>query len=367
MFDDNDDADLEPRVPELSPDVQALISNGLEFLDKAREELEAAKPKFSIVSFWTAVEILLKVPLVHEHWTLVCSGKKVVRSKYLAGDFQSVTYDETCTRLGDILEKPLPKETMTVFDKVRQHRNRVVHFYHPSFSDDEQHQIQKEQADAWFALNRLMRDEWKPIFGARNSYSWKLAYGETRLLQGNEFYAAIRLNQVQPELDALAKAGGDIVICETCRQKAQVTSPLATGSGAYTLLTTRCRVCTDQSRHISFLCPECGEHQSLPEGDETFTCESCSWTEERMTLLDEEMFRSVDEQLLSNLPAGCTNCMVPDSICQHGDGYLCTQCLTYYHELETCESCNHLSDNVPEFSRYRGCEFCDGDSRYHYD
>ena len=41
MFDD-DDADLEPGSPELSPEVQALINNGLEFLDKAREELEAA-------------------------------------------------------------------------------------------------------------------------------------------------------------------------------------------------------------------------------------------------------------------------------------------------------------------------------------
>lgn len=76
MFDD-DEADQEPKIPELSQDVQALINNGLEFLDKAREELEASKPKFSVVSFWTAVEILLKVPLVHEHWTLVCSGKKL--------------------------------------------------------------------------------------------------------------------------------------------------------------------------------------------------------------------------------------------------------------------------------------------------
>lgn len=64
---------LRPR--ELSQDVQALINNGLDFLDKAREELEASKPKFSVVSFWTAVEILLKVPLAHEHWSLVCSPK----------------------------------------------------------------------------------------------------------------------------------------------------------------------------------------------------------------------------------------------------------------------------------------------------
>ena len=46
------------------------------FWIKPIEELEASKPKFSVVSFWTAVEILLKVPLAHEHWSLVCSPKK---------------------------------------------------------------------------------------------------------------------------------------------------------------------------------------------------------------------------------------------------------------------------------------------------
>ncbi|MDK9888430.1 hsdR [Enterobacter kobei] len=367
MFDDDDDADQEPRAPELSQDVQALIDNGLAFLDKAREELEASKAKFSVVSFWTAVEILLKVPLVHEHWTLVCSGKKVVRSKYVAGDFQSVTYDETCTRLGDILEKPLPKETMTVFDKVRQHRNRVVHFYHPSFTDAEQNQIQREQADAWFALNRLMRDEWNSIFGAKDSYSWKLAHGETRLLRGSEFYAAVRLRQVKEELDALAKSGKQIAVCDICKQEAQVTQSHSTGSEERTLFITRCHVCTSQSRHILFSCPNCDERQSLPEGDEPFTCDNCNEVVDRMTLLDEETFRSVDEQDYSVLPAGCTNCMTPDSVCKLGDGYLCTHCLSYYEELHACGFCNHFSDSVPELSHFRGCEFCDGDSRYHDD
>lgn len=63
--------------PFVSKDVLTLIDNGLVFLDKAREELQDSMPKFSIVSFWTAVEILLKVPLLHEHWSLVCSGRKI--------------------------------------------------------------------------------------------------------------------------------------------------------------------------------------------------------------------------------------------------------------------------------------------------
>ncbi|MFK5730048.1 hypothetical protein ODV83_13640 [Escherichia coli] len=60
----------------LAADVAALIKNGMDFLDKAREEFEAKQYKHSVVSFWIAVEILLKVPLASEHWTLVCSGKK---------------------------------------------------------------------------------------------------------------------------------------------------------------------------------------------------------------------------------------------------------------------------------------------------
>lgn len=70
MFDVDDTAPDTPAPCELSQDVQALINNGLDFLDKAREELEASKPKFSVVSFWTAVEILLKATYNMQHHRL---------------------------------------------------------------------------------------------------------------------------------------------------------------------------------------------------------------------------------------------------------------------------------------------------------
>lgn len=79
--------EFEEEGQQLTTETEALITNGLDFLNKAREELQARQAKFSVVSFWTAVEILMKVPLVHEHWTLACSGKKMERKKYLAGDF----------------------------------------------------------------------------------------------------------------------------------------------------------------------------------------------------------------------------------------------------------------------------------------
>lgn len=368
MFDDDYDSAGTPHPPELTPDVQALINNGLEFLDKAREELEASKAKFSVVSFWTAVEILLKVPLVHEHWSLVCSKKSAPKKQaYRDGDFQSITYEETRNLLRDVLEKPLPQNTHIAFEKIRKHRNRVVHFYHSAFTDEDEVQIQKEQADAWFALNRLMREDWQSIFGAQDGYSWKLAYGETRLLRGSEYYAAVRLEHVQPELNKHASQGIDIQTCPECKQKSMVTLPETTGSKEHKLFVTRCLVCTSLSRHISSTCPECEERQTVTQGDEPFTCENCDWTEEKIKLLDEESFRSLDEAMYSELPGGCTNCMEPDSVCAHGDGFLCTLCFSFYKELEACDCCGHLSDSVPSLSVIRGCDFCSGDQRYHDD
>ena len=359
---DDDEADQAHRAPELSPDVQALINNGLEFLDKAREELEAAKPKFSVVSFWTAVEILLKVPLVHEHWTLACSGKKIVRSKYVAGDFQSVTYDETCARLGDILEKPLPRETMAFFDKVRQHRNRVVHFYHPSFSDAEQEQIQREQADAWFALNRLMRDDWKSLFGVR--LRQKLAGNETMMLRGNEFYAAARLRQIQSEVDSLVRNNVDVHECYQCKQKASVTLTEPDVDPRYDLQNTTCQVCYVSSSCILINCPECKKSQTLFDGGDDFACIGCGFESSRIALLDSPL-RTIDEQTLNILPAGCTDCMSAESVCKSGDGYLCVECLTFSSTLKQCGHCGRFSDYVPELSFMTGCAFCDGDDSFY--
>lgn len=112
-------------------DIAALIGNGFDFLEKAQEELKT-NPKHSVVSFWTAVEFLLKIPLLNEHWTLITANKAriISRKKYESGDFVSVSFDETCNRLDDILQRPFPDKTKTAFDKIRKHRNRVVHFYH---------------------------------------------------------------------------------------------------------------------------------------------------------------------------------------------------------------------------------------------
>ncbi|NDO81480.1 hsdR [Citrobacter sp. NCU1] len=346
----------------LQGEIQALIENGLDFLNKARKELEAKQYKHSIVNFWTAVEIMLKVPLVYEHWTLVCSKKnKPKKQDYLDGDFQSVTYDETRDLFRDVLEKPISKETHEAFNKVRKHRNRVVHFYHSSFSSADLDTILKEQADAWFALNRLMRDEWQNIFGDNHKHI--LASGETRLLQGSKFYSTARLKQVEPELRKREKGGADIQCCPDCGQNAVVNEPIHTGNQSMPeLIVGRCLVCESINRQVRLHCPSCGEIMSCDEGELSVECDSCHDRFERYELLGDYLLQNTDED--EYLPAGCTNCMSPESVAKFGNGYLCTRCLNFYNQMVICNFCDHMSDAVPEFSHIRGCEFCDGDKRY---
>ncbi|WP_313618993.1 hsdR [Pantoea septica] len=336
----------------LGPDSTALLRNGLNFLSRAREELEAGQLMFSIVSFWTAVEILLKVPLVHEHWTLVCSGKKLERRKYLEGDFQSISYDDACARLGDVLEKPLSKTTMAIFDKVRRHRNRVVHFYHNAASDNDLRQIKTEQADAWFALNRLLRDDWAPMFGGWMKF--RLAMNETALLRGNSFYAEARFRHppVQDALEKFRQADVPVSQCTICQQQSLVhTAPVA----RMRFVRYDCMVCNMKEPVAEICCPSCDAlHQMKADGSD-FVCETCGLTRSRYDVL-----RSPPETGSRYPgPAGCDACNSWNSVCEYGDKFLCTDCLSVHDELETCGRCNATSSGVSNNSKVNGCAFCE--------
>ncbi|MEX2990155.1 hsdR [Serratia fonticola] len=342
------------KGPRLSQDTEALISNGLDFLNKAREELQAGQAKFSVVSFWTAVEILMKVPLVNEHWTLACSGKKMERRKYLAGDFQSVTYDEACARLGDVLEKPLEKKTADLFNKVKNHRNRVVHFYHNELSEGDQQQVLTEQADAWFALNRLIHEDWSSLFG--RELRRKLAEDETRMLQISEFYAGakFRHESVQEELSVEIRGGASISECPVCGYAALLKQMLIPEISLYDKI---CLVCDEQDIFLDLDCPQCGEAVMMKTGDDDFKCGSCGYESSRYEAFNPT---PVDERDESDA-AGCSNCLRIDSVCFFKSLYhnfICTDCFNTHEYVEQCERCLRWGTDVPARSLTEGCIFC---------
>jgi len=338
----------------LTPETEALIANGLDFLNKAREELEAGQAKFSVVSFWTAVEIMMKVPLVHEHWTLVCSGKKFERKKYLAGDFQSVTFDEACTRLSDVLENPLPKETALHFNKVKNHRNRVVHFFHNELSEGDQQQVLTEQADAWFALNRLMRDEWSSLFGW--SLRTKLKGDEDRLLRSSKFYAGAKFRDksLQLELASERKNGVPISRCHICDYDSALKLMLISDLSLYD---EQCLVCAEQSVFIDLDCPQCGGVVKMETGDSDFKCNQCDFKSNRFYAFN--YVHSLKPDVMD--AAGCANCSRPDSVCFYPSMYtsfLCTACFNTHDVVYQCAHCHHFCADESDPGGNEGCMFC---------
>ena len=345
----------------LSWDAGALISNGLDFLNKASEELQAGQTKFSVVSFWTAVEIIIKVPLVNEHWTLACSGKKMERRKYLAGDFLSVTYDEACARLADVLEKPLDNKTAIIFSKVKNHRNKVVHFYHNELNEGDQQQVLTEQADAWFALNRLMREEWSSLF------CWELhttfAEYEKRILHNSEFYARAKFRHpsVQEALTIAIKEDLPISDCPVCGYTARMKQMLIPEISLYDKT---CLVCDKQDVFLDLNCPQCGVAVMMKTGDDDFECGSCGYESNRY-----EAFNSIPIEERNEFDAaGCSSCLRISSVCSFKSMYhnfICTGCFNIYEDVAQCERCLRWSTDVPAHSLTEGCILCGTSNHFH--
>lgn len=364
MFDD-DLQDL-PPVPELSEDVKALINNGLNFLEQAQKELSDSKPQFSLVSFWTAVELFLKVPLAHEHWSLICSRKTAPKKKsYQEGDFQSISYDETRALLRDVLEKPLSDDTHNIFDKVRKHRNRLVHFYHSDFTDIQQKQILNEQADAWFRLNQLMRKDWRPIFG--EELYQKLTRDEGRLLRTSLYYIDAKFRALTSKLKDLRKAGTEIVKCPMCNKKAGLHSVFNEDSdnSHHAIDCLVCGYVTDL--YLEVTCPKCTTRQRVDrDGLPDFECQKCQYTIPRFELLDESNL-SPEDRLIMGSAASCSDCEGHETVCNFGGSYLCVDCLELHESVDTCDYCGGVSTHIQDMSGLFGCSFCDGNTKLLYE
>jgi hypothetical protein len=340
-------------------DISALINNGFDFLEKAQTEFES-DPKHSVVSFWAAVEILLKVPLLNEHWTLITAnkGKLTSRYKYESGDFISVSFDETCIRLADILQTPLPDKSKKAFDAIRKHRNRVVHFYHSEFTEAHIETILAEQTDAWFALHRFIIDQWKSVF-SRSDRKNRVASRELVFLRVNKHYSSAKFRHIEPELKALKKSGISFSVCNTCHCKSAVTERSLPDKEHYV---DNCRVCGAEERFVMVTCRACDNEQPaqrLGPYDADFTCKHCGDSQQYYELLSDD-FWTKDNYFETDTPASCSECESYHSVCHYGDKYLCTICLSVHDEIYFCGYCSEPITDLHEHSDIVGCSFCDG-------
>lgn len=349
------------KTKEPKSDFENLVRNGIDFLEKAMNQLDS-DPKHSVINFYTAVEIFLKAPLVHDHWTLVVVDRDLNRQNYEAGDFLSVSFEDACTRLAVTLKMPLKKSAKEAFDKVRKHRNRMVHFYHSGIEGRQRDEIKLEQAQAWFELNRFVTDTWREQFKPFASDFRRME----RSLIANNHYAKAKYEDLKPKIEGMKAGGKTFEKCPSC-----CTSACQVEEEAPRLTSRHCMVCFHSEKRIQVDCPECGDPDQFIMPYEGFTCDKCdckvSGESKIFNLLDQNTVRGTKDDLDSDTPANCDECQGYHTVCDYEGGYLCTNCFTYFDSVGQCQWCNDPMTGNTEDTYISGCEHCDGHAGHHAD
>jgi len=343
-----------PQMSDKFPAVADLIANATDFLNSATTDL-TTRPKHSVIAFYTAIELILKARLMAEHWTLVVS-KNADRTSFARGDFVSVTFDEACTRLQNVIGSPLPDHARNVFNSLRKHRNKMVHFYHDGQTDKTALEaIALEQLLGWRALVTLMEGPWQATFADMlfDIVALDGQFSEHRL------YAKAKFESLTDKLAEIEAKGGVIVECHSCTFRAAERSEEAEG-----VYWSRCLVCGGHQSWMVAPCPKCGA-DFTNFGDDGADCDSCDTrfsVEELVSVLNNEVANK-DNYFELLTPANCSSCDGYHTVIDWNGGYVCLNCIWFTDELSSCGWCGEGNNGDLEMSSVFGCNHCDGNAK----
>lgn len=345
----------------------SLVGNAIDFLFRSIAEFEHY-PKYSVIHFYTAVELLVKARLLAEHWTLVISKRlEPDWSDFASGEFQSVTLDEAANRLQKALRSGLTDAELLSFRKVRNHRNKMVHFFHEVQSDEENKNlletIAREQFQAWFLLHRLLTDRWGSIF---EHWVEQIAIIDKQLRAHRTFLEVVYKN-LTPEIEKLRNDGFIIKECPSCGFVSQQHE-----SSLDELYDSRCHVCELTERCLTIVCPECGTHVNFVDGGYA-TCKKCGSELDPSHVIDvledngAAHVAAMDGDDSWDL-ANCNGCDGYNTVVRIGEEqYVCANCFVEFHSLQRCGWCSDLNTGDMTDSYVTGCNHCEGQGGWHRD
>ena len=334
-----------------------LVDNALDFLERAFSELQAS-PKYSVIHFYAAVELLLKARLLAEHWSLVIAKPQDAdQEKFLRGDFQSVTMDDAIRRLDKIVGSGLTPVEVQQVQRLGRHRNRTMHFFHSAegaagaaLRED----IAAEQLRTWHTLNRLLLDRWRDVFRPWDDRLFRL----DDALKGHRDYLLVRYEAIKEELIKKEEGGARLTVCPSCEHPAnEVISILgALGNG-------QCHVCGEPSIQVETKCPGCSAMMTFVD-DGFQTCTSCGRNvepEELAQLIDEDE-PGTKSYYEKGLPGHCNACGGFRTVVHHGGECLCASCFSIFTEdgMAPCSWCGEVNAGKPNNDFHDGCAVCYG-------
>jgi hypothetical protein len=348
-----------PRVVKTAKTPNAfdeLLFNAIDFAKRSIKELSSS-PKYSMIHFAAAIELFLKVRLLKEHWSLVITRPESASlTDFRSGKFHSVSIEEAIKRLRNVANEPISEGAEKAFRAVADHRNRLIHFFHPVLSSSAKAReldiVVADQYKAWYFLYDLVTHSWATYF---RRHLGRLAKLNDVLLRLKDFLKA-KFESIGPEIQELAKRGAIFEVCFLCNfQAARVEAegilpPLFTG---------RCMVCGSYRASLHEDCPGCNEVvviEDMAEG----TCEKCG-TDIDLDYLCEKYVPNFDPKDEEPDAAYCPECERADAktVVPFGDRYLCLSCLTQAGHIGQCEYCGESIAGIEDSYAF-GCMFCEG-------
>lgn len=317
----------------------SLVLNALDFLRRSAEELEEA-PNHSAIDFCTAIELFLKARLLAEHWTLIYLDptrafreKKANLTRFREGDLLSVSMKEAIPRLRELLNLHISEDAEKAFVGISEHRNKLIHFFHPSFSKSPDvtaiADVVAEQCRGWYHLYRLLIT-WRSTF---ERFFSDIENVQSSMLKRRAFLQ-VTFQACSKTIEQLKAKGIVFETCWFCGFKSMRRTVFV---GPFLLVD--CLVCKTNAQGLGIACPGCGASPSALIGG---ICWKCS----RPIILAEALAAYAPIEA-NRARCGNRNCLevlqesdsYDESVVLFDDKWVCLICLAFDEHTWNCASC----------------------------
>lgn len=354
-----------------------MLESAFDFLERSIDQLEA-EPKYSIINFCTAIELILKARLVSEHWSLIVKRQNsndknnpISIKDFESGDAITLGFNELIPFIDGLTEKIEKKgksgkklgeisiEVEECFKNIAKHRNKIIHFYHKATINNalakEKEIIASEQYTAWFYLKSLL-EKWKEKFNIDQSLVEKI---ERNLIETHKPYLQIKFNKLKPEIDKEKKQGIIYNNCTRCDFEATKEQKLT----EYVFVS-KCIVCSmEKSFFIKVKCQNDDCKEIIIIDEHLTECPECGENidkKELIELLDTNPITHDNEY--DQISINCSDCGEMGYVINHYNYYICINCFAITQDVEYCQYCNEgeIFGSDLDLSFLDGCGFCDG-------
>lgn len=341
-----------------------VVSNALDFFTQSINQIET-KPKYSVINFCAGLELLLKARLLLEHWSLVMAKPEDADLiKFRSGDFQSVTMEASIKRLTGTCGEVFSVEEKKCYKGLRDHRNRLIHFYHDVYTKKSTptllEQIAAEQCNAWRFLHERLDGPWSEHFKRHTAAVRRLNQKLHRL----RLFLKTKFASLSGVIKKDTEEGVEYQKCSSCGYRSSKVD-----EEHEPVFMSECKVCGNTERFLRLYCSKCRTQSS---NITDITAASCSNEDcEKMFELQDVLAKygpPSDPKDQGSPHFYCAACEYSEpSATTLGDNPFCFSCMQWFSCEDECRYCGeNLVGFDPSDSAWLGCFMCEDAAAQHY-